>query len=245
MAFGFYQDEGIGLGCFSWTGPDFYRECIWDGPNTPVSSPHYTQWTGFYVTRELAIGGAAGFIWNLDGDYGTGLSPKYRIRLSGEYLASYTETPTYAVSYSGGFSVLVTDSGTYSGRYTGEVASGLFDVPTFSGRYTGYCESGLQDSPNFSGSFSGNYASGISENLAVYSWIMTGECRPKNWDKQDYSINISGGLTQRITGGSGWIGFAFDTFTYELITNKLSRGISGSGNMGFQISSFGYRFTEV
>jgi hypothetical protein len=245
MAFGFYQSEITGSGCFSWEGPDFARYCVWDGPDTPISSPHYTEWTGFYVTRELAIGGAAGFVWNLDDDYGTGLSPKYRVRISGQYDSAYNESFNYALNFSGGFSVLIGDSGTYGINTTGEVASGLFDVPTLSGGFSGYCESGLQNLASLSGGYSGYCESGLHDTLAAYSLFVTGEYRPNNWDLSQYSINISGGLTQRITGGSGNVGFTFSSFTYEILTARLARSISGSGNVGFLMSSFGYHFTEV
>lgn len=222
-AFSFYQYEGTGV----------------DGVILPTSSPHYTDFTGFYVPPSVIEGKKVGFLWRIFDDYES-RAPQYRVKISGEAGNRFNERFNLELFLSGSFSTLVTDSGTYSTQFTGAMVSGWNENAMFYTSPTGNLVTGARDEPTFSGRYSGDYKSDAKD-APTFTTTITGQIPVLYNDTTKYQIGFSGGFSKKdrdiIT-----VGYELSGVSYRIGGRQVA--ITGSDEVfvNFELSKVIFEF---
>ena len=202
-SFNFYQYEGTGN--YSWV--DAYGVLLWNQPVLPISSLHWSQFTGFFIDESLIQGGNKGFEWMLWDDYSQRTT--IRTRISGDVGNRVNDFSNVWISLSGALSPLTTENGFYNVSYSGAQVTGNSDLSPFNLQLSGQQSgrpldsgwmliqiSGAQSGTNVDQSFfnarwSGETKSTLCE-IPYFNTRFSGAVFPKNKDIVSINFNLSG-----------------------------------------------------
>jgi hypothetical protein len=243
--FNFYQYNGLGNITF-FTGsvihPELYGNLgvCWTGPILPISDLSFTEYTGYYLPKNIFLGATKGFRLQLGVENDT-YAPLFRTIYSGKMGEAGNDSSDLGINIFGVISPLVSEIGSLGNFYSGEVASGLNDYPNFGTVYSGFYSGDSKDSSDFGSLISGSLDSSPKD-YSNYSSKVSGFCKSGIIDSQSFGCKISGQLLKK---DKDYFSTTFSLVGISYIIKGLATRITSgdNANITFNLSTIIYNKT--